>query len=96
MSTQPEVPGKRESLDTHIEPEERSLIDLAARARRKPRADFILDAERLAAEEALPDQMLIVTSRETYAEYLTRLDQPPQPNERLCKTMQTPARWDKA
>ena len=96
MSTPPEVPDMRELLDTRIKPEERGLIDRAARARRKPRADFILDAERLAAEEALPDQMLIVASRESYAEFLTRLDQPPQPNGRLCKTMQTPAPWDNA
>jgi uncharacterized protein (DUF1778 family) len=60
MSTPPEVPGKRESLDIRIEPEERGLIDRAAKARGKTRTDFILDAARLAAEEALLDQMLIV------------------------------------
>jgi len=38
----------------------------------------------------------IVTSREAYAELLTRLGQPPQPNERLRKTMQTPATWETA
>ncbi len=38
----------------------------------------------------------IVTSREAYAEFLARLDQPPQPNERLRKTMQTPAPWKTA
>ena len=72
MSTPPEVPGKRESLDSRIEPEERGLIDLAAKVRS------------------------IVTSREAYAEFLARLDQPPQPNERLRKTMLTPAPWKTA
>jgi uncharacterized protein (DUF1778 family) len=96
MPTSLEVPGKRESLNIRIKPEERGLIDRAAKARGKTRTDFILDAARLAAEEALLDQMLIVTSREAYAEFLTRLDQPPQPNERLRKTMQTSAPWDKA
>ena len=96
MSTSLEVPGKRESLNIRIKTEERGLIDRAAKARGKTRTDFILDAARLAAEEALLDQMLIVTSREAYAEFLTRLDQPPQPNARLRKTMQTPAPWDKA
>ncbi|NCS65983.1 MAG: CopG family transcriptional regulator [Hydrogenophilales bacterium CG03_land_8_20_14_0_80_62_28] len=96
MSISLEVPGKRESLNIRIKPDERGLIDRAAKARGKTRTDFILDAARLAAEEALLDQMLIVTSREAYAEFLTRLDQPPQPNERLRKTMQTPAPWDKA
>jgi uncharacterized protein (DUF1778 family) len=96
MSTPPEVPDMRESLDTRIETEERGLIDRAARARRKPRTDFILDAARLTAEEALLDRMFIVTSREAYADFLTRLDQPPQPNERLRKTMQIPVPWGKA
>jgi uncharacterized protein (DUF1778 family) len=96
MSISLEVPGKRESLNIRIKPEERGLIDRAAKARGKTRTDFILDAARLAAEEALLDQMLVVTSREAYAEFLSRLDQPPQPNERLRKTMQTPAPWDKA
>ncbi|MEW5786924.1 MAG: DUF1778 domain-containing protein [Pseudomonadota bacterium] len=72
MSTPPEVPGKRESLDSRIEPEERGLIDLAAKVRS------------------------IVTSREAYAEFLARLEQPPQPNERLRKTMLTPAPWKTA
>lgn len=63
--------------------------------RRKPHTDFILDATHLAAEEPLLDQMCIVTSRETYSEFLTRLAQPGRPNERLRNTMQTPAPWYK-
>jgi uncharacterized protein (DUF1778 family) len=43
----------------------------------------------------LLDQMCILTSRETHSEFLTRLEQPPRPNERLRKTMQTLAPWDK-
>jgi len=31
---------------------------------------------------------------EAYAEFLARLDAPPQPNERLRRAMQTPAPWD--
>ncbi len=94
MSTQREVPGKRESLNIRIKPEERALIDRAAKARGKTRTDFILDAARLAAEQALLDQMLIVTNQDSYAALVTRFDQAPVPNERLTKTMQTPAPWD--
>lgn len=61
----------------------------------KTHTDFILDAARHAAEETLLDQMCIVTSRETYSEFLTRLEQPPRTNEFLRNTMQTPAPWDK-
>ena len=87
---------KRETLNIRIKPEERSLIDRAASLRGKNRTDFILEAARLAAEEALLEQVVIMASPEAYAEFLTRLDMPPQPNERLRKTMQTPAPWDQA
>ena len=87
---------KRETLNIRIKPEERSLIDRAAKSRGKNRTDFILDAARQAAEEALLDQVIITASPEAYAEFLARLDMPPSPNERLRKTMETPAPWDKA
>ncbi|MBL8458334.1 MAG: DUF1778 domain-containing protein, partial [Zoogloea sp.] len=72
----------------------RGLIDRAAKARGKNRTDFILDAARAAAEEALLDQALLVASPEAYAEFLSRLDSSPAPNSRLKKTLQTPAPWD--
>lgn len=96
MSTLNETAGKRETLNIRIKPEERSLIDRAAKARGKNRTDFILDAARLAAEETLLDQVIITASPEAYAEFLARLDMPPKTNERLRKTMQTPAPWDQA
>ena len=44
-------PAKRDTLNIRIKPEERSLIDRAARTLGKNRTDFILDAARRAAEE---------------------------------------------
>jgi uncharacterized protein (DUF1778 family) len=32
-------------------------------------------------------------SPKAYAEFLARLDAPPEPNERLRRTMQSPAPW---
>jgi len=90
------APQKRETLNLRIRPEERNLIDRAAKARGKNRTDFVLDAARLAAEEALLDQAIISVSPQAYAAFLERLDRSPQPNERLRKTMQTRAPWDKA
>ncbi len=90
------APQKRETLNLRIRPEERNLIDRAAKARGKNRTDFVLDAARLAAEEALLDQAIISVSPQAYAAFLERLDMSPQPNERLRKTMQTRAPWDKA
>lgn len=90
------APSKRETLNIRIQPEERGLIDRAAKLRGKNRTDFILDAARLAAEETLLEQVLIIANPAAYAEFLVRLESPPDSNERLRKTMQTPAPWDVA
>ncbi|RWH77997.1 DUF1778 domain-containing protein [Mesorhizobium sp.] len=96
MATLSTAPNKRATLNIRIKPEERSLIDRAAKARGKNRTDFVLEAARLAAEEALLDQAIIAASPTAYAAFLARLDMPPDPNERLRKTMQTAAPWEKA
>jgi len=85
--------GKRETLNLRIKPEERSLIDHAAKVRGKNRRDFVLEAARAAAEEALLEQSILAVDQEAYAAFLARLDMPPQANERLRKTMRTPAPW---
>lgn len=90
------TPTKRETLNLRIKPEERNLIDRAAKLRGKNRTDFMLDAARTAAEEALLDQAVITTNPEAYITFLARLDMLPQPNERLRKTMQTATPWEKA
>jgi len=87
--------AKRDTLNLRIKPEVRGLIDRAAKARGKNRTDFILDAARAAAEEALLDQALMAVSPEAYADFVARLDRAPAPNPRLLKTLQTPAPWDR-
>ena len=67
---------KRETLNIRIKPEERNLIDRAAKTRGKNRTDFILDAARLAAEDALLDQVVISVSAKAYSQFLARLDMP--------------------
>ena len=86
---------KRETLNIRIKPEERNLIDRAAKTRGKNRTDFILDAARSAAEDALLDQVIISVSPQAYKQFLARLDMPPKPNERLRKTMQTTLPWER-
>jgi uncharacterized protein (DUF1778 family) len=60
----------------------------------KTRTDFVLDAARRAAEDALLDRAILTVSPKAYAEFLARLDASPKPNERLQQTMKTPAPWD--
>ena len=89
-------PQRRQTLNIRIKAEERGLIDRAARARGQNRTDFILEAARRAAEDALVDRTMISVSPEAYQDFLKRLDAKPRPNARLRKTMRTAAPWDKA
>jgi uncharacterized protein (DUF1778 family) len=50
---------------------------------------------RLAADDAQLDRTLFSVSPKAYAEFLDWLDAPPQPNERLRRTMREAAPWDR-
>lgn len=84
---------RRESLNLRIPAAARNLIDRAALSSGKTRTDFILEAARRAAEETLLDRAILSVGPEAFAEFLARLDAPPKPNERLRRTMHTPAPW---
>ena len=83
----------RDSLNLRIKPELRGLIDRAAQLAGKNRTDFVLDAARRAAEDALLDRTVFSVSPKAYAEFLKRLDAPPEPNDRLRRTMQAAPPW---
>ena len=84
----------RDTLNMRIKPEDRTLFDWAAKVQGKTRTEFVLEAARKAAEEALLDRALVQVSPEAYAEFMARLDAPPQSNERLKRTMQTKGPWE--
>ena len=96
MTTTSHKPAPRDSLNLRIKPDLRGLIDRAAELTGKNRTDFVLEAARRAAEDALLDRTVFTVSPKAYAEFLARLDAPPQPNERLRRTMRTKAPWDRA
>ena len=60
----------------------------------KNRTDFVLDAARLAAQQTLLDQVHVQLKPDAFAAFLQLLEAPPQRNENLRKTMQTPAPWE--
>ncbi|WP_428547475.1 DUF1778 domain-containing protein [Reyranella sp.] len=64
------------------------------RARGQNRTDFILEAARRAAEDALLDRAMIAVSPEAYRDFIKRLDARPRPNARLRRTMKTKAPWE--
>lgn len=86
--------AKRGTLIIRIKPEERGLIDRAAQLQGKSRTDFVLEAARRAAEDILFDRALPVVSPEARAALLRRLDAPPQPNEKLRRTMHARSPWE--
>ena len=85
---------RRETLNLRIKPEVRGLIDRAAELVGKNRTDFVLDAARHAAEDALLDRTVFKVSPKAYAEFLALLDAAPKPNERLRRSLRTPAPWE--
>ena len=85
---------KCETLNLRIRPEIRELIDRAARLAGKNRTDFVLDAARQAAENAILDRAVLTFSAKAYAEFVARLDAPPRPNRRLKRSLQTRAPWE--
>lgn len=86
--------SRRDTLNLRIKPEERGLIDRAATLTGKNRTDFVLEAARRAAEEALLDRTVFTVSPDAYAVFLARLDEPPKPNDRLRRTMQAVPPWE--
>lgn len=93
MTTASATKPRRDTLNLRIPAAERNLIDRAAEATGKTRTDFMLEAARRAAEEALLDRALMVVSPEAYGEFLKRLEHAAQPNERLRRTMRSKAPW---
>jgi len=86
--------AKRATLNVRIKPEDRNLIDRAARLLGKSRTDFLHESARRAAQDALLDQTLFKVSPTVYVEFVARLDAPAAPNERLRRTMTSPAPWE--
>lgn len=65
----PTTTSKHEMLNIRVKTEERDLIDHAARICGKNRTDFILEAARLAAEEALRIGAVYLKFVATHTEY---------------------------
>lgn len=78
-----------------VRTETRSLIDRAAKALGRTRSDFMIEAAKRAAEDAILDQGVIVTDKESYDRFLAILDAPPQSNDALRKTMQATPLWER-
>jgi uncharacterized protein (DUF1778 family) len=74
------------AVNLRVRDDIRDLIDQAARSQGKSRSEFMIDAARRAAEDALLDQALVRVDQKTYKHFLNVLDQPPgETYDRLMK-----------
>lgn len=81
-------------VNLRMSPEDRAVIDRAARTAGKTRTEFMVEAARQAARETLLDTMLILTDGATFHRFRDMFDAPPQPNPRLRKLMSRTAPWE--
>jgi uncharacterized protein (DUF1778 family) len=84
----------RDTLNLRIKPDDRGLIDRAAQLTGKTKTDFVLEAVRRAAEDALLDRTLFVVSPDALETFRARLDETPHPSEKLRRALETPAPWE--
>jgi len=95
MATSPREKAKRNTLNLRITAELRGLIDQAADLSGKNRTDFVLEAARHAAEDTLLDRTVFMVDPKAYTAFVALLDAPPRPNDRLRRSLQTAAPWEK-
>lgn len=85
--------SRSQNIHIRIAPEQRALIDQAARVAGKSRTEFILDTVTKEAENTLLDQRLFLLDDEQWSAFNEALDASPRVNERLRKLMTTRAPW---
>jgi uncharacterized protein (DUF1778 family) len=84
----------RSLINLRVTPEDRRLIDRAAASTGKNRSEFMLEAARQAAQDALLDKLLFRVDAETFDRLQADLQKPPAANDRLRKLMQAKAPWE--
>lgn len=86
--------GTRSLINLRVSAEDRDLIDQAAASNGQNRSEFMLNAARQAAQEALLDRVLFRTDAATFDELLRMLDEPPKATAGLRELMRTKPPWE--
>lgn len=82
----------RHAVNLRVPDNIRTLIDQAAHAHGKTRSEFMIEAARRAAEDALLDQTLVRVDQATYDHFLAVLDKSPT-GEGFARLMQARKPW---
>ena len=80
-------------INLRARPEQRELIDQAARLLGKNRSDFMLEAACDRAQSVLLDQVLFQLEATRFREFTALLDAPPAPNAGLERLMAVEVPW---
>lgn len=83
----------RLSWNLRVTPDDQELIDRAVSASGLTRTDIVLQAARAAAQDLLVEQTWQAVSPERYQQFAELLDAPPNPSERLRRTLSAPRPW---
>lgn len=76
-------------------PQQRDLIDQAAKLLGKNRSDFMLEAACDKAQSVLLDQVFFNLDETKLQEFQALMDAPPEPNPGLERLLAVKAPWDK-
>lgn len=82
------------AINIRVRDDDRALINQAALLSGKSRSEFMLDAARRAASEAILDRTLFRMAPDAFARFTAMLDASPQPNAQFRKLMTTKAPWE--
>lgn len=77
-------------------PEQRDLIDHAARLLGKNRSDFMLEAACERAQSVVLDQVLFSLDPDKFQQFVDSLDAPPERNAGLERLLELKPVWKKA
>ena len=80
-------------INLRARPEQRDLIDRAAKLLRKSRSDFVLEAACDKAQSVLLDQVFFKLDAEKFRQFTKLLDAPPARNPGLERLMAVKAPW---
>ena len=82
------------AINLRARPEQRDLIDQAARLLGKNRSDFMLEAACDRAQSVVLDQVFFSLDADKFKQFTAMLDAPPGPNPGLERLMAVKAPWD--
>ncbi|HLP69391.1 MAG TPA: DUF1778 domain-containing protein [Rhizobium sp.] len=92
MTAKNQTETRTKPVQLRIRTDISEMIDQAARAQGKTRSDFMIDAARRAAEDALLDRTLVRVDADGFQHYLDVLDRPPG-GEGYTRLMKAPKPW---